>query len=465
MRRAVQVGRDIEAHVGAAGRRAVDRALGIDQARTLLEHRERERAVRLHRRLGGRHQPALHAVGRQRRIRLQHQGHDAGGDAGGLRSAGDLQQPALLRHLRAEGRDQRGGRRDRRGHMATRRDHVGLHEAFVRRTCGRERGHAVIGQIGRRVAVRHRTHGDHVGHVARHADGHRLGPRVARRGHHHDAGLPGRHHRLVQRIVPVVRLRRRAERQVQHTDVVLRAVGDHPVDALDHVEVAAEAGRIEGTHHHQARGRRDAMMLGRVLGQHAACGDRRHVRAMAARIASHGGAGGAADEIGARLHARAEVVLGRRRKAGVEHGDRDAGALDPEGVQLVRAHQRRVEGFGLVVGVLDHRIGGDLDLPIRLETQVPGSAQALGLARGQLRADPADQRQFADHLAAHGAHAGRDGLGAAALDDIDLALSGAGDDGADRGVDARRGEIGGTGYSARQRSGRGGEHGEAELRL
>ena len=44
-----------------------------------------------------------------------------------------------------------------------------------------------------------------------------------------------RHDGLVQRIVPVVRLRRRAEREVQHANLVLDAIGDDPVEARDDI--------------------------------------------------------------------------------------------------------------------------------------------------------------------------------------------------------------------------------------
>ncbi len=147
--------------------------------------------------------------------------------------------------------------------MATGSDELGLHEAFERRTRGGERSQAIIRRIVGRVVVGERADRDHVRHVARYADGHGRGSGVARRRHHHDPGLPRRHHGLVHRIIPIVGLGVRTEREVDDADVVLVLVGDDPVQARDHVHVAAAALAVEGAHDHEVGLRRDALVLQR----------------------------------------------------------------------------------------------------------------------------------------------------------------------------------------------------------
>ena len=109
----------------------------------------------------------------------------------------------------------------------------------------------IIAGVGRRVVVGHGADGDDVGHVAGHADGHRIGAGVAGSGDDDDAGLPGTHDGLVERIVPVIGLRRAAERKVEHADVVRVFVGDNPVDAANDIQIAAGAVGVKRFDGHQ----------------------------------------------------------------------------------------------------------------------------------------------------------------------------------------------------------------------
>ena len=125
---------------------------------------------------------------------------------------------------------------------------VRFHEAF-RSGAGRgEWWDIVVGPTGRRVGVGQGANGDDVGIVRRHADGHRIRAAVAGRHHHDQAGLPGAHHGLVERIIPVVGLRRGAQRQVDHPDVVFALVIQCPLDAGDDVRVAPTAVLVEHVH-------------------------------------------------------------------------------------------------------------------------------------------------------------------------------------------------------------------------
>jgi hypothetical protein len=65
MRRARQVGADIEAEIRASGCRAVERGERIDEPCALLEHAVCEGTVGFHRRTAGCHQAALDRIGRE----------------------------------------------------------------------------------------------------------------------------------------------------------------------------------------------------------------------------------------------------------------------------------------------------------------------------------------------------------------------------------------------------------------
>ena len=230
-------------------------------------------------------------------------------------------------------------------------DQIRLDEALDGRPGGRERSQAVIRPGARRIVIGHRADGDDIGHVARHADGHRVGAGVAGRGHDHDAGLPGAHHGLIERVLPVVGLRRRAEGEVEHADVVFVLVGHCPVDAADDVHVAARAIRVEGPDRHQLAGRRNAGQLAvqALFGAQRHAG---HVGAVPALVRA--GAQRFVHEVGV-LRVIYGVVLRQQPEravqrpvqvgpppvAGVDHGDRHPAPVDPLRVQLVRPDQRR----------------------------------------------------------------------------------------------------------------------------
>ncbi len=135
--------------------------------------------------------------------------------------------------------------------MSAGRDHLGFHETLERRTRRRERRQTIVGRVIGRVVVRQRTGGDDVRHVAGHVDRHRVGAFIPRRRDHHDPGAPGGHDGLVDRIVPVIGLRLRAEREIQDADVVSRAVRENPVQARDHIGVAAASLAVERPHDDQ----------------------------------------------------------------------------------------------------------------------------------------------------------------------------------------------------------------------
>ncbi len=159
-------------------------------------------------------------------------------------------------------------------------DDLRLHEAFERRAGGRERRELVVRAVVRRVVVRERADRDDVRHVARHFDRHRIRARSCPRTRRRRCRPPRSHDRLVQRIIPVIRLRRRPSDRFSTRNVVLLLVRDDPVDALDHVDVAARALTVERAHHDQIRLRRDAeITASQVL--RAARRDGRDVRAVA----------------------------------------------------------------------------------------------------------------------------------------------------------------------------------------
>ena len=110
------------------------------------------------------------------------------------------------------------------------------------------------------MVVVHRAHSHHVRHVARHADRHWIRARVAGRGNHDNTGLPGCHHRLVQRVIPIIGLRFGAKRQVQYANILLLVMIDYPLDTLDHIHIGAVAVGIERPHDKHIRARGDAFV-------------------------------------------------------------------------------------------------------------------------------------------------------------------------------------------------------------
>ena len=145
--------------------------------------------------------------------------------------------------------------------MTAWRDHFGLDKALDRGAGRGEFCQIIVSHISRRVIVGEGAHGDHVGHVPRNFDRHRIGASVARRRHHDDPRLPRAHHGLVEWVVPVEGLRFGAEREVEHSDVVGILVGHRPIYAADDVGVAATTVSAEGLDGNQVRVRGDAVVL------------------------------------------------------------------------------------------------------------------------------------------------------------------------------------------------------------
>ena len=56
--------------------------------------------------------------------------------------------------------------------------------------------------------------------------------------------MPDGHHRLIQRVIPVVRARRGAEREVEHANNIGVFVGDHPINGPDYIRIGARAVRV-----------------------------------------------------------------------------------------------------------------------------------------------------------------------------------------------------------------------------
>ena len=226
---------------------AVYRAIGVYTSRALLPHAVGQRAVRGTRRSGGSHQTVLDLVGGQLRVFCQHQGHHARDLRGAhgrtahlvivlvqLVAGMVLGQPGLVRHQAQ--------------HAGARGDQIGLDKGFIGRTRRREGRDRIFRPVARRIAIAHRANSDHIGHVARHADAHRVGAVVARGDDDHDPGLPGTHHGLVERIVPVPGADRGAERKVHNPDVVLILVRDGPANSGDDVGIAAHARLVQHLH-------------------------------------------------------------------------------------------------------------------------------------------------------------------------------------------------------------------------
>ncbi len=246
----VQVVGDVQAAVSTLVGRAVDRIISVYHACTLLEDAVSKVTVLIHRRAGRVHQAAFDIVRRQVRVRLQHQRNDAARHCRGLRRTrhDEIVTAALeILMIICDLRVVVHHRQD----VPTRGDHVGLDKALHRRAGRRERGQEIVRVVSGGVIVGHCADSDHVGHVARHPHRHRIRSAIAGCRHDHDPRPPGPHHRLVERVVPVIGLRRRAEREIQHTDVICISVGDDPIDAADDVQIGTRAIGIKGFDRHQ----------------------------------------------------------------------------------------------------------------------------------------------------------------------------------------------------------------------
>ena len=274
----------------------------------------------------GSHQPALHHIGGQPRIRLQHERHRGAHHCrrlGGARH--DVEVVDGQRERGVQSCEQRRLRIHDADDVSARRQNVRLHEPLERRPRGREGSQPPAERVARRVVVGHRADRDDVGSVAGHADRLRCGSRVARRGYDHYAGLPQLHHRLVDGVVPVERLRLRGERQVQHANVVGGPVGEDPVEPVEHGRVGRAAVGVERFHRDQPHARRDPEGLP-VHRADRIGDDGGHVRAVAAAVLEGAAVGAVDDE----AHVVALSVLDPgRREAAIEHRYRDSGAVEP----------------------------------------------------------------------------------------------------------------------------------------
>src|SRR6202012_4147198 len=115
--------------------------------------------------------------------------------------------------------------------------------------------------------------GADVGRVAGRTDRHGRRTAVAGRRDHHDAGAPGGHDGLVERIGPIRGLRGRSERQVDHTDVVTQPLIHDPLNAANDIEVRAFAGVVENSHRDDIYTGRDTLIV--AGGREAAVADER----------------------------------------------------------------------------------------------------------------------------------------------------------------------------------------------
>ena len=176
-----------------------------------------------------------------------------------------------------------------------------------------------------------------------------LGTVVARRRDDHDARRPRPLDRCRQRARAVVGAVVGVEREVDHPDVELVGVRDHPVDAGDDARRRDGALAIGDLHRDDARPGCDAREAGRGV---VAGDDAREVRAVTVAVAE---AAGRVDDLGGEVDGRDHCVPQRRdgSDAGVDDRDVHAGAGDalrPEraGADLVgdRAERHGVGGVG-----------------------------------------------------------------------------------------------------------------------
>ncbi len=412
MRRARQVGGHVHPPVGAAALAAVRRVVGVHQPGALLEDREGRGAVGGARREGRGHQPAFDVVGGEAGVGLQQQRRHPRNHRRRLRGAGHGEvDPAVVELGVFAGNATAVGHQGH--HVSAGGDHFRLDQTLGGGADRGERGQPVVGWVSRRVIVGHRAHGDDVGDVAGYADGHGGGTGIAGRGHHHDPGLPRGHHRLIQRVVPVVRLGRGAEGQVEHSDAVGGLVGHQPVEAADHVGVAPLALLVEGPHHHQVGVGRHPTVLTRLPGYGAVHSDAGDVGAMPAAV---GVLPLVERGVGQRVILRQDAgflpgVLRQGfliEEAGVEHRQGHVRAGDALRVQPIRADQGHVAGIFERCAVID-RLGRAGYRPVLINAlDTRRRPQGLPLRLGQPRRDRPDDTQLVGDLAAGGPHRRRD---------------------------------------------------------
>ncbi len=428
-----QVGVDVQTPVGAANGFGLQGRNHVHHAGPLLEEAVGQIAGPAYGRAGGRHQPALDLVRRQPGARLQHQGDDAGDHRGGLRGSRHDEIGAAVVKLGVFFGDLREAGHQRQ-HVAAGRHQLGLDEALDGGSGRRERGQQVVAPLVGRVVVAHRPDRDDVGHVPRHAHGHR--PRTAVAGGDDDAqpGRPGPHHRLVQRIVPVVGARRGAERQVEHADAVRLLVGHHPVEPADDVGVGALAVGVEGLDRDQVGVGGDAV-IGAVVRARAAEDHALHVGAVAALVVADDAD---ADPLAAAISpgddlVRDRVVLGEeapgavgvlverdvRHRPGIDDGDADAPAGDallmqPRGFGEGRVVCRGIaRGFATAAG-----FAGRLYLGVCRDSEAVDAAQLVELLGCDLRRNGIDDAQLVRNIAVYRSNGRDDVLERLALHDL-----------------------------------------------
>jgi hypothetical protein len=99
-----------------------------------------------------------------------------------------------------------------------------------------------------------------------------------------------------------MRAHRSAQRHVQHADVVAGLVRDDPLDAADHIEIAAGAGAVQRLYRYEVDAGRDALEAAGARDRGIA-NDRGDVRAVAEAVVVVGRIRAALDRVVLREHA------------------------------------------------------------------------------------------------------------------------------------------------------------------
>ena len=275
-------------------------------------------------------QRQAHTERRQPGVRVNQQCHRAAHDRRRLAGAAERHVGRAAGAGKAVGTDGRERRTldASRGDLAAGRRQVGLYDVVDGRRAARTPGRERVVAASRRAVGAHRTHRDDVGRVAGggHAAEHRLAvgrfAAIAGRGHHHDARAHRALHCLAEGVVAVGLRHLRAERHVDHADVVLAAMFDGPVDRFYHVGHLARAVVAEHAQVDEMGARGHA--AGRVHPPRADLGaghDARDVRAMTVSVAA---AAAVASEVHACHHFSVQRTV--RRDARVDDGHAHARA-------------------------------------------------------------------------------------------------------------------------------------------
>ena len=193
---------------------------------------------------GARHDAVLDLVRAEDRILVEHQGAYGGHNRCGHRGARHLVivPGYLLVRVRL---CEIGIGRHQGCHMGAWGDDVWLDKAIASRSGRRERGQKVVARVIRSEIVGERPHGDDVRNVAGDVDGQWFGALVPRRGYDDNVRCPGRHHCQVERVIPIVGLYRRHQRQIDHPDVVEVLVFYRPADSGNGAGIGSRPGLIQ----------------------------------------------------------------------------------------------------------------------------------------------------------------------------------------------------------------------------